>query len=187
MRGFVQGTAKVRLKPSIGVCKSRKEHPVIMSIGRKVVYPSQGPCIIGPVVNKVVDGRQTSFYRLAVLDDNGGELFVPLDKVRTLGIRQLLKKSDIPKLLHELKKAAGTVKNWKQRAIDNSKLLSSGSAFDLAQVVKSLTQLGETKALTSRDRHTLDRAKKILICEIAEVMEETKSAAEEQVDHALQA
>jgi hypothetical protein len=31
----------------------------------------------------------------------------------------------------------------------------------------------------------LERARRILICEISEVMGETKGAAEEQVDHAL--
>ena len=158
-----------------------------MTVGKKVVYPNQGPCVIGPVVNKLVDGRPTSFYHLAVMDDGGGDLFVPLDKVPALGIRQLLKRSDIPKLLSRLKKAGATAKNWKQRAIDNLKLLASGSAFDLAEVIESLTQLSETKTLSPRDQQMLDKARKILICEISEVMGETKSAAEEQVDKALQA
>jgi RNA polymerase-interacting CarD/CdnL/TRCF family regulator len=69
--------------------------------------------------------------------------------------------------------------------IENMKLLSSGSAFDLAEIVESLTALNETKALSPRDRQTLDKARKILICEISEVMGETKGAAEEQIDQAL--
>jgi len=159
---------------------------VILTVGNKVIYPSQGPCLIGAVVNKVVDGRATSFYPLAPLDDSGGgEVFVPVDKAQAIGIRQLLERSEIPKLLGHLKKTAGTAKNWRQRIIDNLKLLSSGSAFDLAEVIESLTELNQTKALSPRDRRTLDRARKLLICEISEVMGETKSAAEEQVDEAL--
>jgi RNA polymerase-interacting CarD/CdnL/TRCF family regulator len=157
----------------------------MLTVGNKVVYPSQGPCLISAVVEKVVDGRPLSFYHLALLDDSRGGLFVPIGKVQTLGIRQLLEKSEIPKLLSRLKKADATAKNWKQRAMDNLKLLSSGSAFDLAEVVESLTELNETKALTPRDRHTLERARKLLVCEISEVMGKTKSAAEEQVDEAL--
>jgi RNA polymerase-interacting CarD/CdnL/TRCF family regulator len=65
------------------------------------------------------------------------------------------------------------------------KLLTSGSAFDLAEVVESLTELNEAKILSPRDRQMLDRARRILICEISEVTETTKGAAEEQVDHAL--
>ena len=156
-----------------------------MTIGDKVIYPSQGPCVIGPVVKKSVDGRLVSFYQLAPLEGCGGEVFVPVDKAQAMGIRQLLKRSEIPKLLGHLKKAARTAKNWKQRSIDNLKLLASGSAFDLAEVVGSLTELNETKTLSPNDNRTLDRARKLLVCEISEVMGETRSAAEEQMDKAI--
>jgi len=157
-----------------------------LNVGNKVVYPYQGPCLIGAVVKKVVGGRPTSFYQLALLDDSGGEVFIPLAKVKDVSIRQLVEKTEIPKLLAYLKKASTTETNWKQRALDNMKLLTSGSAFDLAKVVESLTALNATKALSPRDRQMLDRARKILICEISEVMGETKRAAEEQVDKALE-
>ena len=158
---------------------------MLLNVGNKVIYPSRGPCLIGPIVKKVVDGSPMSFYPLALLDDSGGELFVPVDKVQAIGVRLLLKRSEIPKLLGHLKKAAGTAKNWKQRTMDNIKLFASGSAFDLAEIVESLTNLSETKPLMLRDKQTLERAKKLLVCEISEVMEETKSAAEEQIDKAL--
>jgi RNA polymerase-interacting CarD/CdnL/TRCF family regulator len=157
----------------------------MLKFGRKVVYPYQGPCLIGAVVKKVIGGRPTSFYQLALLDGSGGELFIPVEKIGSLGIRQLMARSEIPKLLRLLGKPAANPTNWKQRAIDNFKLLTSGSAFDLAEVVESLTELNETRALSPRDRQTLDRARRILVCEISEVTGETKGAAEEQVDQAL--
>ncbi len=160
---------------------------VILTIGNKVIYPSQGPCLIGPVVKKFIDGMPVRFYQLALLDDSGGKLLVPVDKVNAIGIRPLLNRSDIPELLGLLKKPAGAAKDWKQRANDNFKLLTSGSAFDLAEVVKSLTRLGEKKALSFRESQTLEKAKRLLIYEISEVMGETKNAAEEQIDKALKA
>ncbi len=164
---------------------------MILNRGNKVVYPNQGPCRIGALVQKVFAGRPTSFYSLTVMDDSGNVLFVPVDKVDTLGIRRLMERSEIPRLLSRLKREAETkilpttAVNWKQRAIDNSKLLASGLPFDLAKIIGSLTELNETKALSPRDRQMLDKARKNLICEIAEVMVETKSAAEERVDNAL--
>ena len=158
---------------------------MLLSVGSKIVYPHQGPCLIDAVVQKVVGGRPTSFYQLARLDDIGGALFVPVDKIGDLKIRQLMPRSDIPKLLRRLQRPASTTMNWKQRAIDNLKLLASGSAFDLAEVVESLTELNEARTLSPRDREMLDRARRILICEISEVTGETKSASEEQVDQAL--
>src|SRR5215510_10191036 len=162
-----------------------EENRLILTSGNKVIYPSQGPCLIGPVIEKVIDGRPVSFYQLALLDDSGGELFVPVDKAQTIGIRPLLNRSDIPKVLGLLKESSGADNDWKQRADDNLKLLASGSAFDLAVVVKSLTKLGEKKALSFRESRTLEKARKLLIVEISEVLGETKSAAEKQIDEAL--
>ena len=162
-----------------------------LDVGDKVVYPYQGPCRIGALVKKVFGGRPMSFYSLAVMDDSGDVVFVPVDKVGTLGIRQLMDKSEIPGLLSRLGHAAETTTlppvavNWKQRANDNSKLLASGSPFDLAKIIGSLTELNKTKALSLRDRRMLDKARRNLICEISEVIGKTKSVAEEQVDNAL--
>lgn len=162
-----------------------------LSIGEKIILPSHGPCLIDAVVNKLVGGTSATFYRLAPLEDSGGELFIPVDKITGLGIRRLVGRSEIPKLLgrlgQEAKKATlpTTARNWKQRAIDHSKLLASGSAFDLAEIVESLTELNETRALAPHDRQTLERAKKLLVCEIAEVLGETKTAVEERIEKAL--
>ena len=78
-------------------------------------------------------------------------------------------------------------KDWKQRAKDTSKLLCSGEAFDLAEIVGSLTALSERKSLSVSESWMLEKAKNLLVCEISEVMGNTKRIAEEQVDQALNA
>src|SRR5215470_2823273 len=107
--------------------------------GTKVVYPSQGPCLVGDVVKKIIGNTSMMFYQLRMLDDNGGNLFIPVDKIKTLGIRPLLKKSDIPELLDVLKKPTQPAGDHRDRDRNNSRLLAAGSAFDLAEVVGSLT------------------------------------------------
>jgi CarD family transcriptional regulator len=160
---------------------------MILTVGNKVVYPCQGPCRIGSIVEKLVADKPVNFYHLIVLDVSGGELFVPLDKVQETGIRPLLKKSEIPNLLRQLMMRIEITKDWKQRAKDILKLFSSGSAFDLAEIVGLLTTLSQRKSLSLRESWTLERAKKLLICELSEVMGKTRSAAEEQIDQVLEA
>jgi len=121
-----------------------------------------------------------------VLEQGGGELFVPVDKAQARGIRALLDKSEIPKLLDRLQQATRPAEGWKERNRDNLRLFNSGSAFDLAGIVESLSELRKTKVLSPEDSLTLQRARKVLICEISEVMETTRSAAEEKIDRALQ-
>jgi CarD family transcriptional regulator len=125
------------------------------------------------------------FYHLIILDESGGELFVPVEKARAIGVRLLLKKSEIPGLLAHLGTSAKAADNWKQRATDNMKLFTSGSPFDLAEIVASLSELSSARSLTLGESGVLGRARRLLISEISEVMGETKTAAGEQVDSAL--
>jgi RNA polymerase-interacting CarD/CdnL/TRCF family regulator len=125
------------------------------------------------------------FYHLVVLDGSHCELFIPVEKAGHIGVRLMISKSEVPKLLAHLQETNITADNWKQRASDNSKLFTSGSPFDLAKIVASLTELSDSRSLTVGDSRTLLRARALLICEISEVMGETKTAAEEQVDQAL--
>jgi RNA polymerase-interacting CarD/CdnL/TRCF family regulator len=157
-----------------------------LTVGDKIVYPSQGPCLIGPIVERIIDDRPLMFYQLIVLNE-GGDLFVPIDKVKTVGIRLLLEESEIPRLLDQLKKPAKTTDGWKQRNLENLRLFASGSAFDLAEIVETLTELSEKKPLSFSECNKLERAKRLLICEISEVTGETKQKVEEQVDQALKA
>lgn len=164
---------------------------MMLTVGAKVVYPSRGPCLIGAVVKKVVGGQTIKFYPLALLDDSKGELFVPVENLADLHLRALLDRSEIPQLLHRLEKISGTTKNldtaknWRQRNTDNAKLLSSGSAFDLAAIVQSLTNLSESKSLSPYEREIMARARRLLVCEISEVTGESRSAVEEQISEAL--
>jgi CarD family transcriptional regulator len=165
---------------------------MLLQVGKRIVYPYRGPCRIGAVIKKEIGGRPENFYPLFLMDDSGDVLFVPVDKVETLGMRQLVKKSEVPKLLRRLSEEAEVLEipngrmSWKQRATDNFNRFASGSAFDLAAIIGSLTELNEIKPLSPRDRDVLDKARKNLICEISEVMGETKSAAEQQINDALE-
>jgi CarD family transcriptional regulator len=167
------------------------DNSLVLNVGEKIIFPSHGPCLIDAVVHKLIGDIRITFYRLARLDDNGGELFVPVDKIREFGIRRLLQRSEIPELLSRLRRKSKPVilpttpRNWKQRAFDCLKLLASGTAKDLVEIVESLTDLNEVRALGSRDRENLERAKRLLVCEIAEVSGDTRTAVTERIDMAL--
>lgn len=155
------------------------------SIGQKIVYPGRGPCRVGGVVEKVIGGQVGSYYRLVSLAEDCDAVFVPLNKVDGLGIRGLIAKSEISAILRHLALPSEQITNWKQRDFANLKRLSSGSAYDLAQVIESLTDLNERRPLAPREQQTLERARRWLICEISEVTGEPKSATAEYVDNAL--
>ena len=156
-----------------------------LTAGYKAIYPGQGPCQIASVVKRIIDSRVVMFYHLTLLDKNRGDLFVPVEKARDIGVRLLMKKSEIPQVLAHLKKRAKTGDTWKQRATTNLKLFNSGSPYDLAEVVSSLTDLNDSNSITLGESVTLGRARNLLICEFAEVLGESREAVEEQIDAAL--
>jgi CarD family transcriptional regulator, regulator of rRNA transcription len=186
-RGADQGLVrKSRRLPALARMPAFPRSRTALIDGKRAVYPGQGPCRVGQVVRKVVDGGVMMFYHLTVLDAKGGELFVPVEKASAIGVRLLMKKSEIPELLARLKKSAKSADNWKQRANDNLKLFNSGSPFDLAEVVASLTGLRDSRPLKLGESGTLYKARRLLIFEISEVMGVTRAVAEGQVDQALQ-
>ena len=158
-----------------------------LNVGNKIVYPSQGPCLIGSIVKRVIDGEPMTFYQLIILDEQGGDLFIPVDKVEAIGIRLLIGKNEIPALLDQLKKPADLGVDLKQRSSNNVKRLASGSAFDLAEIIESLTELRETKSLSFGESKRLEKAKGLLVCEVSEALEVSKQEAEQQIDDALKA
>ena len=159
---------------------------MILRHGNKVIYPYQGLCMIGPVVKKIMNGKTMNFYHLEVLDD-GGDLFVPVEKIATVGIRPLVKESEIPRLLDRLQEPTPEASHYSQRAQNNARLIASGAALDLAEVVASLTDLRRARTLSFGEKKALDKAKRLLICELSEVMQQTEGEAEAQIDQALQA
>ncbi len=168
------------------VAEDFMEIQMTLSAGSRVFYPSQGPCLVDRVVKKAIGDKRIEFYHLIVLDDKGCELYIPVEKAGEVGIRQLLKKSEIPKLLNHLKKEIDVSSNWKERASNNSKRIQSGSAFDLARVIESLTLLSDKKKLSPAESQTLERARHLLAREISEVIGVTEETAERKIDLALE-
>src|SRR5437868_7003113 len=130
-----------------------------LTIGKKIVYPAQGPCIIGSIVNKTIGDQQLSFYQLTVLINGSMNLFVPVNKVQELGIRPLLEKEDVPRVLEQLMQPVKKITTWKERNLYNLKLFAAGSAFDLAEIIQSLTDSRENKTLAFGENKTLERAR----------------------------
>ena len=64
--------------------------------------------------------------------------------------------------------------------------MRTGSIYDMADVLKSLTFLAKSKSLSFREKRMLDRAKALIISEISEVMQTTAAAIEERVNAQLE-
>src|SRR2546430_9587354 len=159
---------------------------VTFEVGDKVIYPNHGLGIVETIEDKSILGTTCGFYHLRIVA-NDTTVLVPLANVDGVGLRRAIGDQEVERLFGLL--GDGQIdnhQNWKGRFKDNSDKMRSGSIYEVADVLKSLTFLAKSKSLSFREKRMLDRAKFLIISEVSEVMRETAAAIEGRVDRALE-
>src|SRR3954468_14983283 len=159
---------------------------VNFQVGDKVIYPNHGLGVVEKVEEKTILGTTCGFFHLRILS-NETTVLVPVANVDNVGLRRAITDEEVERLFQLL--GDGKIdnhQNWKGRFKDNSDKMRTGSIYDMADVLKSLTFLAKSKSLSFREKRMLDRAKALIISEISEVMRQKALEVEEQVDSALE-
>src|SRR5207244_12437615 len=118
---------------------------------------------------------------------NNTTLRVPVSNVDVVGLRCAISDKEVERLFCLL--GDGKIdnhQNWKGRFKDNSDKMRSGSIYEVADVLKSLTFLSKSKSLSFREKRMLDRAKFLIISEVSEVVRETAATVQGRVARALE-
>ena len=155
-------------------------------VGDKVIYPNHGLGIVERIEEKTILGTTCGFYHLRIVA-NDTTVLVPVANVDGVGLRRAISDDDVERLFSLL--GDGKIdnhQNWKGRFKDNSDKMRTGSIYDMADVLKSLTFLAKSKSLSFREKRMLDRAKFLVVSEISEVMGQKAVAIEKQVEEALE-
>jgi CarD family transcriptional regulator len=140
---------------------------VHLSIGQKVTYPNQGVCLVEDVEERTVGTTSMNGYSLRVLGDNS-TIFVPEDNAESVGIRPLISSSQCRKLIDKLGEDFEPVaSDWKTRSREFTEKLRTGDVFKAADVLKMLTFLSHEKKLSFREQTLLEKAKFLIVSEIA--------------------
>lgn len=138
-----------------------------LNIGQKVAYPNQGICLVEDIEKRKFGEDSVSCYFLRVLSDNS-LIFVPTDKAELVGIRPIIGSEQSKNLLGFLAKDFEDVAaDWKIRSRDYSEKLQSGSIFAAADVLKKLSFLSREKKLSFREQTFLEKARFLVVSEIA--------------------
>ena len=155
-------------------------------VGDKVIYPNHGLGVVEGIETKTILGTTCGFYHLRMVA-NETTVLVPVDNVEGVGLRLAIADAEVDRLFTLL--GDGKIdnhQNWKGRFKDNSDKMRSGSIYDVVDVLKSLTYLSRSKNLSFREKRMLDRARFLVVSEIAEVVSEPSDAVEGKVDRALE-
>ena len=154
-------------------------------VGDKVVYPNHGVGVIEDLKRRTIGEVETQFYSLRILSTDS-TVMVPVENVAAVGLRKLLSRRESTRVLKVLRDSeVTTYDDWKGRYQANSDKMRTGDIRAVAEVFKSLTMLNEIKPLSYRERKMLDRARFLLISELAEATGKDSEVVETQIDDAL--
>jgi CarD family transcriptional regulator len=136
-------------------------------IGDKVVYPNHGVGIIEQINFGVLNGRTEKYYMLKIFS-SGLKVMVPSSNAISVGLRPVIRNGETLKVLGFLEKGKpNSHHDWKHRFKENSERMRTGALIEVAAVLKSLVSLSRTKPLSFREKKMLERAKFLLVSELA--------------------
>jgi CarD family transcriptional regulator len=111
---------------------------------------------------------------------------VPLTNVKSVGMRRIIKRADVDHLFKLLQEDIFEPEaDWKGRYKDHSEKMRTGSIFQVAEVLRNLMYLSFKKSLSFREKRMLDRAKQLIVSEVATVRGVAEKSVEEQIDRIM--
>ena len=154
-------------------------------IGEKVIYPNQGVGVIEEICTKNIAGSDQEFYLLRMTSNNS-TVMVPTHNVNNVGLRKLSNKKQLNSLFQILRDDFSELNtDWKHRYKNNVERMNSGSIFEVAKVLKNLYFLSFQKSLSFREKKMFDRARQLVVSEIATVKRQTLTDVEDVVEELL--
>jgi CarD family transcriptional regulator len=136
-------------------------------VGEKVVYPNHGVGTVENISSRSFGTQSEKFYLLR-LSYNNLTVMVPFSHVAQVGLRKITRNGELVKMLSFL--ALGECKqcpDWKDRFKENSVKMQNGGLQEVAEVLKSLLIIQSHKPLSFREKKMLDRARLMLVSELA--------------------
>jgi CarD family transcriptional regulator len=154
-------------------------------IGDKVVYPNHGVGVIEQIGSRSIGASVERFYLLHI-KASSLKVMVPCHNAASVGLRRVVRNGEIQKVLDLLSISQnGGTEDWKDRFKENSDRMRTGSLLAVAGVLKSLIALHQAKPLSFREKKMLERARYLLVSEMALARNCEEAKVEELLSTAL--
>jgi CarD family transcriptional regulator len=154
-------------------------------VGQKVVYPNHGIGVIERIEQKQIGEAELRFYTLRLAATNSVVL-VPVTNAKEVGLRPPITAVECELLFKNLADDfVAPTGDWKDRFKEFTDKMKSGDIFEAADVLKNLTFLSRQKSLSFREQRMLERARYLVISELAAVCRQPECNITLRVEDAL--
>lgn len=155
-------------------------------VGDKIVYPNHGVTVVEQIGASAIMGGDDSYYHLRLLANNS-RLMVPIHNTDRVGLRRLYAQKEIKSLLGQLEERTPKAHtDWKGRYRENLEKMKTGRLEDVAEVLKNLNEVSKKKSLSFREKKMYDRAKYLIVSEVAIVKNIPEPEAEVLIEKSLE-
>lgn len=135
--------------------------------GDHIVYPMHGVGLVTGIQKQTILGNKTLCYILEI-QSNKMKVVIPVNKAKDTGIRPIIKKTDVKKVLNLLQKdEVDTEEDWKVRYQNNLNKIKSGSIYAVAEVCRNLYKRARDKELSLMEKRLYESAYNLITSEIA--------------------
>jgi CarD family transcriptional regulator len=140
----------------------------VFKAGDKVVYPGHGVGEINAIVTKSIVGTEQKVFEITILS-SGMKIMVPVPQAEAVGLRRVVDKKAVDKVYQILRERNFKIdtQTWNRRFREYSQKIETGSVFEIAEVLRDLSVLSADKELSFGEKKMLDKAKNLLVSEIA--------------------
>ena len=153
----------------------------MFELGSYVVCPGHGVGQITNIETKNLGAEDKTFYIIKIIS-NGMTVMVPQDKKD--GVRTLVSDNEIESVFSLLNNHDVKVDNstWNRRHRDYLAKVKTGSLIEIADVLRSLFLLKESKKLSFGERKMMDQCKELISKEISITTGDTESDINSRID-----
>jgi len=154
--------------------------------GDTVVHPEHGAAVIEELREKEFLGEKRTYLVLRVVY---GDLtvLVPTDSTDQVGLRPVVSKAEVKKILKVLTEDETSVAaNWSRRFKNNIEKLRSGDIFQVAEVVRNLSIREREKGLSAGEKRMVAKARQMLVSELMFVTGDTEEESVASIDKVLE-
>lgn len=153
----------------------------LFQIGDKVVYPMHGAGVIESIEEKEFLGEMQRYYIIKITSNNL-KIMIPTNKISTSDLRLINDESTLKNVLLTLNDGETNKDEMapaKERNLIFTEKIKSGSLRKNAEVVRDLMFINDIKPLNTTEKQLLDKAKKLLVSEIALIKDITNIQADD--------
>lgn len=156
----------------------------MFNVGDKIVYPMHGAGTIDSIEEKNILGENQAYYIIKMPGEV--KVMVPTAKAEQIGVRNVIGKEEAEKVISILGEDETEMsQNWNKRYRDNMEKMKSGSAYEIADVVRNLAFKQKEKGLSTGEKKMLSNAKQILVSELVLAEHATQEEVEKLIENKI--